>query len=180
LKKTVEQGCQVHIIVGNHDFWIGEYFTQELGISVHYKPIAALLNKQKFLLIHGDGILKNDRGYRMLKKLLRSPVTIRLFRIIHPDLVYKIARKVSKFSRKYSMKKIGGENTETTRKELIQFAEEQFQQGIQNVIMGHYHLPIIYQSGEQVFINLGDWMQYFSYAIFDGRNLSLCYWPRSA
>ena len=45
-------------------------------------------------------------------------------------------------------------------------------------IYGHRHLPIDYPLGvnEARYINLGDWLVYNSYAVFDGNDLQLNYY----
>ena len=41
-------------------------------------------------------------------------------------------------------------------------------------IFGHRHLPIDFRlSNESRYINLGDWIHYCTYAVFDGENLEL-------
>ena len=41
-------------------------------------------------------------------------------------------------------------------------------------IFGHRHLPIDFNlSAESKYINLGDWIKYDSYAVFDGFELTL-------
>jgi len=40
-------------------------------------------------------------------------------------------------------------------------------------IFGHRHLPIDFTLGDSRYINLGDWINYFTYAVFDGNNLEL-------
>jgi UDP-2,3-diacylglucosamine hydrolase len=42
-------------------------------------------------------------------------------------------------------------------------------------IFGHRHLPIDYmlENGRSRYINLGDWLTFHSYAVFDGQELIL-------
>ncbi len=41
-------------------------------------------------------------------------------------------------------------------------------------IFGHRHLPLDYKLNNQTrYINLGDWIKYNSYAVFDGENVEL-------
>jgi UDP-2,3-diacylglucosamine hydrolase len=45
------------------------------------------------------------------------------------------------------------------------------------LIFGHRHLPIDFTINEKSrYINLGDWIKYFSYAVFDGENTELKYY----
>jgi len=177
LQELTESGCPVHIIVGNHDYWLGSFFPEELNISVHQHPIEVELCGWRFLITHGDGILKRDVGYRLLKRVLRNRFVIWLFRLIHPDLAFRIARMVSGTSRKLTLRNPGKEEAE--RREIVAWAEAQFQRGIDAVVMGHYHLPTRIEQDAKVFLNLGDWMRYFSYAVCENDRLTLRYWRDS-
>lgn len=178
LQEMVESGCEVHIFGGNHDFWMGSFFKEELGVSVYYDPTDIVLNSKIFYISHGDEILKNDKGYHILKKILRNRLAIWLFRLLHPDLAFKIAAKVSTGSYNQTLKNPG--IREYIRREIIEFGKRKFQEGINYVITGHYHIPTEYREGENVFLNLGDWIKYFSFGYFDGKNLSLCYWNKKS
>jgi len=87
---------------GNHDFWLGDYLTREIGLEVHFKPIEWTLYGKRFYLNHGDGIAKADWGYRILRRILRNKVNIFLFRLIHPDIGVPLAKWVSGSSRSYT------------------------------------------------------------------------------
>jgi UDP-2,3-diacylglucosamine hydrolase len=44
-------------------------------------------------------------------------------------------------------------------------------------IFGHRHLPIDFSlEGGSRYINLGEWIKYYSYAVFDGEKLELLYY----
>ena len=45
-------------------------------------------------------------------------------------------------------------------------------------IFGHRHLPLQKQIQNAVYINLGDWIKYNSYAVFDGNKLELNYYGK--
>ena len=40
-------------------------------------------------------------------------------------------------------------------------------------IFGHRHLPLDVKVGNSHYINLGEWIKYNTYAVFDGTNLEL-------
>lgn len=178
IQAVIESGCQVHLIVGNHDYWVGDFLKNEIGIDIHYNPLEVDISNRRFLLTHGDGILKEDRGYRFLKRVIRNRFFISLFRLLHPDLGFAIAKKTSKTSRNSTLRK--SEVDELRKSEIIEYGKSKFKDGFNYVIMGHYHIPIFYKEGENIFMNLGDWMRYFTFGYFDGENLSLCYWDTSS
>jgi UDP-2,3-diacylglucosamine hydrolase len=58
---------------------------------------------------------------------------------------------------------------------LIIYSKEVLKQKkIDFFVFGHRHLPIDYRLAEEArYINLGDWINYCTYAVFDGQNLEL-------
>jgi UDP-2,3-diacylglucosamine hydrolase len=174
IQAVIESGCRVSLIVGNHDYWAGNFLKNEIGINIYYEPLEIDISNKRFLLIHGDGILENDKGYRFLKRVIRNRFFISLFRFLHPDLGFAIAKKISKTSRNSTLRK--PEVEELWKNETIGYGKSKFKEGFDYVIMGHYHIPIFYKEGKNVFMNLGDWMKYFTFGYFDGKCLSLHYW----
>jgi UDP-2,3-diacylglucosamine hydrolase len=60
---------------------------------------------------------------------------------------------------------------------LIQFCREELMHTqIDYFIFGHRHLALDYPLNDKSrYINLGDWIKYYSYAVFDGSELTLNY-----
>jgi len=171
LSSLVEHGVKVHYIAGNHDFWLKDFFPNDLGIPVYKDPFQIELRGKKFFLHHGDGLALNDTGYLILKKILRSPISIFLYSLFHPDWTAPIAKDSSKTSRAYTGNKDFGETDG-----MIKFAEEKFHEGIDFVVMGHRHKPLEHIVGKSLYLNLGDWITYNTYAEFDGTKLELKTW----
>ncbi|HPC36137.1 MAG TPA: UDP-2,3-diacylglucosamine diphosphatase [Candidatus Marinimicrobia bacterium] len=177
LRETVLAGCEVHFLGGNHDYWAGKFVTDVLGITVHYQPIDTVIAGKSFHLTHADGILHNDRGYRFMRFFFRNKTIIRLFRHIHPDCAIRLATALSGKSRRLTLRSPVQE--ESDRQEIITYGKQKLEAGAEYVITGHLHLPLEYHDQKGVIVNLGDWMKYFSFALFDGQSLHLCYWPTS-
>lgn len=153
-------GCGVTYLAGNHDFAIGDFFSRDLDVTVLRDDLGFTAQNQRFYLFHGDGLAVRDGGYRLLKRVLRSPLSQRLYRVLHPDLGYAIARRFSHGSRDYTSGRDYGE-TDGMRIE----AERRISSGIDIVIMGHRHVPCREVIGSGVYVNLGDWLSHFTYAI---------------
>lgn len=171
LEDLTRRGIVVHYLVGNHDFWIRDYFKQELGMITYHEPIAITVDGKRFFIHHGDGLATNDTGYRILKKVLRNPFNIWLFSWLHPDIGISLARSSSKSSRNYTSTKDYGEEDG-----MAALAAQKIAEGFDYVIMGHRHKPACKQIGKGTYINLGDWISYNTYAEFDGERLSLVTW----
>jgi len=177
LAELTDSGIPIEFFVGNHDMWMNGYFEAELNIPVHHQPVEYEFNGKKFLVGHGDGLGPGDHGYKMLKKIFRNPVCQFLFGIIPPYIGMNIAHMSSRGSRSVtgnSDDKFLGEDREW----LISYCRDQLKRSHSDYfIFGHRHLPIDFPlSDKSRYINLGDWIKYFSYAVFDGRELELKYY----
>ena len=177
LAELTDSGISIHFFVGNHDMWMNGYFEKELNIQVHDEPHEFEFNGKKFLIGHGDGLGPGDHRYKFMKKVFRNQFSQKLFGFLHPSTGIGIADYFSRKSRAAAGKKdeqFLGEEKEW----LIVFAKETLQnQHIDFFLFGHRHLPIIHQLTDQsMYINLGDWIKYNSYAVFDDGKVNLKYY----
>ncbi len=171
IHQLIQNRVSVHFLPGNHDSWIRDFFAKHIGMRVHPEMFSAEIQSKKILLFHGDGISKKDVGYRILKKIFRNPVNIFLYRLIHPDLGIPLAKLMSQGSRKHTAGKILNDE-----EDYWNFALEKFQLGFDYVIVGHSHNPLLRKLGANTFLNLGDWINHFSYGELDQGELILRYW----
>jgi UDP-2,3-diacylglucosamine hydrolase len=171
LKSLVANGINIGFITGNHDFWVDDFFRKDLGICIYKNPLKLEIDGHMLYLAHGDGLAKKDTGYRLLKRVLRHPLNIRLYRLLHPDIAFRLAHFFSRTSRNYKELKDVDE-------EYIQYARSLFHEGFDFVILAHTHRPQIYREGKQTYINTGDWLNHFTYAKLEKGHLSLEYWKK--
>jgi UDP-2,3-diacylglucosamine hydrolase len=169
-----DAGIPMHFFVGNHDMWMKNYFQQEFNMPVYYAPVEFERNGKKFLIGHGDGLGPGDHGYKRLKKVFRNPVSQFLFGIFPPMLGMGLANYMSRRSRAQTGTKeevFLGEDKEW----LVIYCKEVLQQKKMDFfVFGHRHLPIDFRLNESSrYINLGDWIRYFTYAVFDGEDMEL-------
>lgn len=167
LKTLRERNIPIHFISGNHDFGIGRFFSENLGIHVHHDPLDIKLQGKRYYISHGDGLARKDRGYRILKRILRSPVNIALYRLFHPDLGIGMADFFSRLSRDHREIKDSNE-------EYRAFARNRFREGFDGVVMAHTHMPDELHENSCSYINTGDWMKHFTYGKLEGGRLTLC------
>ena len=176
LAELTDAGIPIHFFVGNHDMWMRDYFQKELNIPVYFEPVPFEFNGKKFLIGHGDGLGPGDKGYKFIKKIFRNKAAQWLFGIMPPAMGMGIAHYFSRKSRAQTGQtdeKFLGEDKEW----LIQYSKEILKkEHYDYLVFGHRHLPIDFKINDQSrYINLGDWIKYFSYAEFDGNNLELKY-----
>ncbi len=180
LAELTDAGIMVHFFVGNHDMWMKDYFQKELNIPVYYEPVPFEFYGKRFLIGHGDGLGPGDHGYKFIKRIFRNKACQWLFGILPPYIGIGLADYFSRKSRAKTGTKdevFMGEDEEW----LVNYSKEQLQQKHYDYfIFGHRHLPLDIKLNEKSrYINLGDWIKYDSYAVFDGNELSLKYYNKN-
>lgn len=164
-------GTPITYVVGNHDYWIGNFFEHELGIDVVRAPLTTTIQGQRLFIAHGDGLTSGDFGYRLLKRTLRSPFNITLFSLLHPDIGIRIAQLASRLSRTNNVN-----NSLKTERHLFEYASARLEGPLDIVILGHSHHPSLHSDEGKTYVNLGDWMRHFTYARLKDGRLSLHFW----
>jgi UDP-2,3-diacylglucosamine hydrolase len=175
LAEITDSGIPIHFFTGNHDMWMSGYFEEELNIPVYHEPKTFSFNGKTFYVGHGDGLGPGDHGYKFLKKIFRNKICQGLFGVLPPLVGVGVAGWLSRRSRAMtgsSDAQFLGEDKEWLViycRGLLRSERYDF------FIFGHRHLPIdllLDPSGSR-YINLGDWIRYYTYAVFDGEQLSL-------
>lgn len=174
LSETVDSGIKVHYFTGNHDIWVYDYLPTETGVTVYKEHITKSINGKTFFMGHGDGVGKGDNGYKLLKGIFTNKVLQWMFARLHPNFSIGFGHAWSKKSR-YG-KGIIPEDFAGEEKEFqLKFAKEKVKnEPIDYFVFGHRHIPMDIQVGDSArLINLGDWINNFTYAEFDGAELEL-------
>lgn len=171
LQEFADRGVKVHYLAGNHDFWMGDFFHNELGMELHFEPFETTVAGKRIFFHHGDGLAENDTGYKLIKPVLRNKLNIRLYRWLHPDLGVKLARGSSRTSRAYTANKHYGEE-----EGMIRYARTRIENGADIVMMGHRHKPTVVPINHGMYVNLGDWISYNTYAVLQNGDLHLRVW----
>ena len=174
LAEISDAGIPIHYFAGNHDMWLIDYFQKELNLTVYNKPKVFTINDKKFFVGHGDGLGPGDKSFKIMKKIFKNPFFNWCFRCVHPDLGIKIGKYLSNKNRlKSSLEDLrfnGNENEWLTKYCKEKLKNEHYDY----FIFGHRHIPLeIKLSPNSTYINLGDWITHFSYAVFDGRQVLL-------
>ena len=175
LAELTDAGLPVTFFTGNHDMWMFDYFTQELNIPVLRHPVSQRIGSQQFCLGHGDGLGPKDYTYKVIKRVFASPVAQWLFARIHPNLGIGLANHWSRRSRIQNTREdevFHGED-----EWLLQYCRELERRHHHDYyIFGHRHLPLdLTVAPGSRYVNLGEWVNYCSYAVYDGNELALRY-----
>jgi UDP-2,3-diacylglucosamine hydrolase len=174
LAEIKDSGIPIYFFVGNHDLWMQDYFEDELNIPVFHKPQEFEFNNKTFLVGHGDGLGPGDHGYKRMKKVFTNPFSKWLYRWLHPDLGIPLAQYFSVKNKAISgdqEQKFLGEDKEW----LIQYCRRKLEEKHYDYFLfGHRHLPLeIDLNGKSTYINTGDWIDFYTYAVFDGEETVL-------
>lgn len=174
LAEIRDSGIPIYFFVGNHDLWMADYFEKELNIPTYRDNKEFTFGTKTFLIGHGDGKGPGDKGYKRMKKVFNAPFSKWLYRWLHPDVGMKLAQYLSVKNKLIS----GNEDVVYLGEEkewLVLYAKKKLEtKHYDYFIFGHRHLPMIVEVGENAkYVNLGDWIGYFTYGVFDGENFEL-------
>jgi UDP-2,3-diacylglucosamine hydrolase len=169
------RGVRIHLFEGNHDFYLSRYFTRYHGIEVFTDEALVQLDGKQIYIAHGDMVDESDRGYRLLRSVLRSRLFFGLQTLLPLSLLWRLARLSSDASKEYLAKPQEG-----LAAKMEAFALKKFDEGIDAVILGHCHLPAIgthsVGASQRQFVLLGDWLNHRSYLVMDNGGFELCYY----
>ncbi len=178
LAELVDSGIEVNFFIGNHDMWMFDYFEQEIGVKIYRKEQEFELLGTKFFIGHGDGLGPGDKGYKFIKKVFANKFCQWCFARLHPNFGIGMANYWSRKSRGKDKEpqRFLGEDKEW----LVAYTKEKSKQvDAKYFIFGHRHLPIEFDlpNGSR-YVNLGDWINHRTYAVFDGNELELKKWEQ--
>lgn len=174
LAEITDSGIKLHFFVGNHDMWMKDYFQRELNIQVYFEPHEFVFNEKKFFIAHGDGLGPGDKGYKLIKKIFRNRFSRALFGLLPPFIGIGLAHFLSRRSRA-STGAVDEQFLGEEKEWLIMYCKDVLKhRNYDYLIFGHRHLPVEFAlNSNSKYINLGDWIRYYTYATFDGHNLKL-------
>ena len=172
LAKLREAGVEIAYLNGNHDFWLGTFFRDSLGIRTVEGGMTVEAQGRRLWLHHGDGLVGGDLGYKVLRGILRARASIALYGLLHPDLAIPLAHQVSRWSRHSR-----GEGELKPDRLWREIAEPAFRSGHDAALIGHFHHAYERREGGREFFVLGDWIDRFTYVEMCGGRLELKTWP---
>ena len=177
LAELSDSGIEIHLLIGNHDIWLYDYLHKEVGAIIHHKPFTVKLLGKKFFLAHGDEVGYRPFKYRFIQSMFRNRFCQVLYSTIHPRWSFGFARSWSLRNRKKGHKTCKIEQAHSRYvKALEDFSKSclQTHPDIHFFIFGHLHILLDRQLNDAArMLIIGDWMHLFSYAVWDGNQLTL-------
>lgn len=154
LADLADDGAAIVWVAGNHDCWGGSFLRDEVGVHYVVGAWTGDIAGWSARIEHGDGLRDvEDRRYRALRRVLRHPAAIRVFRWLHPDLGTRLALGSSHASRTYRAKD-GGSG-------LLRVAMQQLaaERSLGLLVYGHSHVPVVERAESGgVYANAGTWL----------------------
>jgi UDP-2,3-diacylglucosamine hydrolase len=166
-----DAGVPMTMVAGNHDCWGGEVL-RDAGVNFMTRPWEGSMSGWRARVEHGDGLRgREDRGYRALRRVLRNPVAIRAYRMLHPDLATRLAMGSSQTSRNYQPRDEGRGLRDVAAAELAR------QPQLELLVYGHSHVPTLERmpSG-QIYANAGSWLDAPTYLVATPGRIALREW----
>jgi len=170
LSELVRSGTAVRFLGGNHDYWVGAQFEGMTGATVHRTPISDTHFGKSTFVAHGDGLPPGDRGYKVLRAIIRSRPAIAGFRLIPPATGASIARWASGLS------EITEERIRAATPPMKNFLESKLAEGHDVAVVGHIHKQMLWRSGGGTAVVIGDWMKHRSVVELTEDRLRLLSW----
>ncbi|MFD2161797.1 UDP-2,3-diacylglucosamine diphosphatase [Paradesertivirga mongoliensis] len=178
LAELSDAGIKITMFKGNHDMWMFGYLNKEFDATLVSDELVIELQGKKIYLHHGDGLGPGDAKYKILKKFFRSSFCQWMFARLHPNLGIGIALVWSRRSRLSQAKteRFMGEQQEW----LANYSKEMLQkEHFDYFIFGHRHLPLDIRLNESSrYINLGEWLNFNSYAVLEDGEVFLRYFEK--
>ena len=157
VSELTDLGVEVHFFIGNHDIWCGDYLEKECGVILHREALTTEI-------------------FKLLRLLFHSRTMQRLFSALHPRWSVALGLNWAKHSR---LKRVDGKDPDymgEDKEPLVLYTKDYLKThpDINYFIYGHRHieLDLMLNATSRVVI-LGDWINFFSYAVFDGEHLFL-------
>lgn len=175
LAELREAGMSILLIAGNHDCWGGDVLRDDVGVDYHVGPWEGSLAGWQCRIEHGDGLRpREDRRYRMLRRVLRNRAAIAAFRWIHPDLGTALATRSSHASRSYGARDQGRGLARIASQTLATHPD------LDLLIYGHSHVPALtrVESGS-VYANAGSWLDDPTFLRVSNERIELRRWDGS-
>jgi len=163
LKSLSESGVKLYFIQGNRDFLVGGTFMYRIGGTLLADEYVIDLYGTKALIMHGDTLCTDDKGYQWMRKIFRLWIVQKIYLLMSPE---KRAQKAGQ------VRKTTSEKTKQKPSMILDVNQQAVEKviesrGVSFLIHGHTHRPAEHdftigdQSKKRIV--LGDWGENWSY-----------------
>ncbi|MFY0600294.1 MAG: UDP-2,3-diacylglucosamine diphosphatase [Cyclobacteriaceae bacterium] len=173
LAELSDSGIPIAFFAGNHDLWLKDYLSKELGAIIYHNPVSFQTSSMKVMIGHGDGLGPGDRKFKILKRIFTAGFNRALFRWLHPDIGVRLANAWSSRSKKKAIK--DPESFLDQKEMLFQYCQSIEKESHHDFyIFGHRHMHLEMPINKNaIYINIGDWVNLFTYAEIDDKTVNV-------
>ncbi len=169
LNALARSGTEIHYCLGNHDFAVGSFIEDTLGIKVHPDGCRMNLQGKSIFVTHGDDLRTSDRANLFLRKFLRNPILQFVYKLLHPNIGVPLGEFFSRMSRKHFLEVPPEEHLEEYRRA----ADEMLAAGCDIVVAAHTHVPELLHLTSGIYCNTGNWISRYHFAQMEAGEISL-------
>jgi UDP-2,3-diacylglucosamine hydrolase len=156
----------IAMVGGNHDRWGDDFWHAELGARWSPEELRFQVAGRDALAVHGDALTDTRPASRALNRVLRAPLTTRVFSRLHPDTAFGLVRRLDPML---------GDDEEHDPAKLRASADRQrawaearldAEPGLGLLLMAHTHQPALVQRPDgRTYLNPGAWFDGYRYAV---------------
>jgi UDP-2,3-diacylglucosamine hydrolase len=162
---TLARRMPVLMVGGNHDRWGGDFWSRDLGLRFDPYRLTFRLGRISVAAIHGDGLGEVRPRARILHRLIHHPATSAVYRMLHPELGFRLVESLSPH--------LGDQETDEGRLEIAATHQRAWatellarEPELGMVIMGHTHRPELSRTPSGgTYLNPGAWFEGLRYAV---------------
>lgn len=173
LQAVRARGIPVTFVGGNHDRWGGSFFRNDLDIVFHAGEAELDLAGRRAFVAHGDGLTEQHWSGAVMHRVTRHPVTIALFRILHPTIGFWIADLFSRHLADTTKDRAVLDRAAAAQQRwAADFLERR--PDVQLVVMAHTHRAIVDRRADgRTYVNPGAFLDGGKYAVVTGSGVEL-------
>ena len=165
LRSLADTGTKIYYCLGNHDFAIGGFMEEKIGVKVYPDGFRGEIQGKKLAVIHGDKL----RGSQLLSRILRNQFLQFAYKILHPNIGVPLGEFISGLSRAHFKIHASDEILEDYRKA----AKAILSTGYDILVAGHTHVPELCRYDNGIYCNTGNWISSYSYLELSNGEINL-------
>ncbi len=167
LQEVRARGVPITFVGGNHDRWGGSFFRHDLGIDFFGGEAELDLGGggRRAFVAHGDGLTEQHWTGTVMHRFTRHPVTIAVFRVLHPTIGFWIADLFSRHLADNTKDRAVLDRASAAQR---QWAADLLtrRRDLSLVIMAHTHRPVLEaQPDGRAYLNPGAFLDGGRYAV---------------
>ena len=165
LAELSDKGVKIVMLTGNHDMWVGDYLTEECGITLSTQPQTFVIAGKTLFVAHGDNMnIKGQPVLQAMNAIFRSKSLRWLASgLIHPNCFMRFGQWWSGKSRKSHNSDYGPEVLDYLVDYAVKYGSKH---EVDYFVFGHMHYATDVKCAERILF-MGDWHSRPSYVVLD-------------